>query len=308
VIKSTRFGEMLRRLRHPREPDADRRSRFRKRGVSIAASAFMASCEGTMTTDLETQAPVDSNLQQVVVPLLGVEFRKSDGGTERLELTDAELIDLLDTLDGNSLRLFTDEELPTGDYNGVRLLFDEQATDDGNVIDSAGSERPLAFTSGDYAEISFSVDEEESSNESLTLTLDLRLSLSVNDADEYTLDPVLRSVPTEQASELQGIVTGSCAAQATSVNAAVYLFQGQDVTPDDRDNQDIEPYATAPVLLTSASGASYSIRSLPTGTYTVALACDGDEEDPTTDDELDFRGSTNIEIGESETVQQDLST
>jgi hypothetical protein len=268
----------------------------------------MASCEGTITTDLATDAPVDPDIQEVVVPLLGIEFQTS-GGTETLEMTEAELIDLMDSLDGNSLRVFTDEELPTGDYTGVRLLFDEDNTEDAHVIDGAGSERTLDFSSGDYADIDFSVDEEESSSESLILTLDLRLSLSVNDNNEYLLDPVLRAVPADEASELQGTVTAACISTDTAANqAAIYLFAGEDVTADDFDGQEADPYATAPVLTSASGEGTYVLRSLAAGTYTIALACNAEEENPTTDDDLDFQGSANVELDEGETLDADLTT
>jgi len=311
VIRLSQFIELLRSssdARHCIASGPKRRPGFGRRGGILAASLFMASCEGTITMDLATQAPADATLQQVIAPFVGLDFQKSDGATERLELSDAEPLDLIASVSGNPLRLFTDEDLPTGDYTGVRLLFDEENTDDAFVIDGLGAERTLTITSGEYADIDFSVAEDETSSAALTLTLDLRLSLSSNDNEEYLLEPVLRSVPTDEAGALQGAASAACITDDAAFNeAAVYLFEGEDVTPDDHDGQGAEPYVTAPVVLDTVSGGFiYALRFLPAGTYTVALACDGDLEDPTTDEDLDFQAAENVDIEEGETLQQDL--
>jgi hypothetical protein len=295
----------FRRGRATEQQPAQQRSRFRKRDLSIAASLFMASCEGTITTDLATEVPADPNIRQVVAPFLGIEFQRSDGGTESIELTNAEAIDLMAYVIGDPIRLLTDEDLPEGNYTGVRLKFDPDDTDNAYVIDGIGSERTLAIADGEYADMEFNVEEDESSSESLILTLDLRLSLSSNDQDEFRLTPVLRSVPADQAGVIQGTVTAACLSEDLGQNApAVYLFEGEDVTADDFDGEDAEPFATAPV----STQLTYELRFIPAGSYTIALACSGIEEDPTTDDDLDFQATQNIELDEGETLQQDLTT
>src|SRR5690606_13283334 len=118
---------------------------------------------------------------------------------------DAERIDLLTFVGGAPVRLLTDEELPEGTYTGVRLLFDETNADSAYVIDALGAQRELAVTNGDYAQLSYTVEDDARTSEELTLTLDLRLSLSVNERNEYSLRPSLRSIRTEEAGELQGL-------------------------------------------------------------------------------------------------------
>lgn len=281
-------------------------ARFRKRNIGLAASIFMASCEGTITTDLATEVPADPNISQVVVPFLGVEFSRSDGGTERIELRDAEAIDLVDFTLGEPVRLLTDEELPEGTYTGVRLLFDTDDTDNSYVIDGIGSQRTLTFQDGDYAEMDFTVEEGESATEALTLMLDLRLSLSVDDDDDYQLLPLLRAVRTDELSEIQGTVTASCLSENSSASPAVYLFEGEDITPDDYDGEDADPIATAPVLQ-NGNQFTYSLRVLSQGSYTIAFSCDAEEEDPLTDDDIDFDITQNVDLDEGETLEQDLT-
>ena len=273
----------------------------------MAASLFLASCEGTMTTDLITSAPADPTLQQVVAPFMGLEFERSDGGTERFAFDEAERIDLLTFVDGTPIRLLTDEDLPEGTYTGVRLLFDAESVDSAYVMDGRGAQRDLTVSDSDYAPLNFTVEEEESNSEEITLALDLRMSLSVDNRNRYTLQPKLRSVRTEDAGELEGVVSAGClsAGSTTQTDAAVYLFSGRNVTPDDIDGQGVEPYATTAVVL-DGNGFTYRFRFIEAGTYTAALVCDATEDDPLTDDELTFRATTTVEITEGETTDQNI--
>lgn len=264
----------------------------------LAASIFVSSCNGEvdLTLDLTAQSPVDTEIQQVQATLLGVEFRRSAGDTQRIEFTDGQQRALL-SLIGNPERLFTDEELPEGTYTGVRLLLETQEADESFVIDGSGAQRELTVSDGDYAEIDIQVDEDDSLDESLMLTLDLRQSLSFDDEENrYSLRPVLRAVPREDAGQIRGAVT------ACTTNAAVYIFQNE-VEPDDIDGQAAEPYLTTFV---SASNASYQFDFLPAGEYTLAVTCDADEEDISSDDDLNFRSTTTVDLDESENLQEDL--
>ena len=264
----------------------------------LAASIFASSCDGelNLTVDLATQPPADIQLQQTSVLLQGVEFRRSGGDTQRLEFTDAEQLDLL-TFVGAPERLFTDEELPEGTYTGVRLLLETEESNESFIIDGTGAQRELTVGAGDYAEINFQVDEDDSLDEDLVLTLDLRQSLRFEEEeDRYVLTPIVRAVAREDAGGIQGAVT------ACSTNAAVYLFQNE-VEPDDIDGQDAEPYLTTFV---SSFDTTYAFDFLPAGQYTLAVACDADEEDISLDDELDFRGTTTVELEDGEDLQEDL--
>ena len=264
----------------------------------LAASVFASSCDGelNLTVDLATQPPADLQLQQVQVMLQGVEFQTEDGGTRRLEFTDAEPLELL-SLPGNTERLFTDEELPEGTYTGVRLLLETEESDESFVIDETGAQRELTVGASEYAGINFRVDEDDSLDEDLMLTLDLRQSLSFDEEeDRYVLTPVVRAVSQEDAGGIRGAVT------ACTTNAAVYLFQNE-VEPDDIDGQDPEPYLTTFV---SSIDTTYAFDYLPAGEYTLAVACDADEEQTGVDDELDFRGTTTVDLDDGEDLQEDL--
>ena len=276
---------------------------FRRLGA-VALLALLAGCEGDITVDMTTERPTDPTITQVVVNVRGLEFTGGTG-TETLEFTNSQQLDLMDYADDtNMLRLFTDEQLSEGRYTGVRLLIDADDNDDALVALSDGSTLPVTVIQGDYAPVDFEFEDNESNSESLTLMLDLRQSLSFDDGDdEYTFTPVLRAVHSEEISRIEGNLAVTCPAGDSLGTGAVYLFQGRNITPDDLDGQGIEPFATAPVF---TSPFFYSLRVLPEGTYTLAVTCIGNDEDPATDEDLEFRNVVNVELDESEVLDLDL--
>lgn len=279
------------------------------RATLLVLFGLLAGCQGEVTMDLATDLPADPNISQVVANVRGLEFTTSGGGTETLEFSDSEAMDFIAmATDNGVVRLFTSEELPEGNYTGVRLLFDEDRSDDAFVALSNGTQLPLNLAEADYAPLSFDVADNEDSSESFTLVLDLRQSLSFNDDnDEYTLTPVMRSVVTEDASRIDGNVSVTCPGSESLGAGAVYLYQGRDVTPDDIDGIDVEPFATSPVFTAQGGGSFfYSLRFLPAGDYTAAVTCRGNDEDPVVDDDLAFRNETNVGLDDSENVTLDL--
>jgi hypothetical protein len=274
----------------------------------LALLALLAGCQGEVTMDLGTEVPADPNITQVVAYVRGLEFT-TGSGTKTLEFRDSEQLNLIDLADDNGvLRLFTSEQLPDGSYSGVRLLFDEARTDDAFVSTGSGTQFPLNLAAGDYASLSFSIEDNKKSSEAFTLLLDLRQSLSFDDGnDEYTLTPALRAVETNKMSRIDGDVSVTCPASGSLARGAVYLFQGRDVTPDDIDGAGVEPFATSPVFsATTGGGFFYSLRYLPAGDYTLAVSCSGNDEDPVTDEDLQFRNAVNVNLDDSETITRDL--
>ncbi|HET7204879.1 MAG TPA: DUF4382 domain-containing protein [Steroidobacteraceae bacterium] len=270
----------------------------------------LAGCEGgTFTGDLATDAPADPDIVEVRVSLRGVRFRQSGGGTTTLEFNDPEPVDLLTFADGDPLRLFTDESLADGNYTGVRLIFEDEDDVDGTVVDAGGGEFPVVLDEGAYADVGFTVTDDESNSHALTLVLDLRQSLSFDDSeDEYTLTPVLRAVKTDKAGRITGLVTFDCPdGESLERGGAVYLFQGRDVEPDDLDGAGAEPHATTRVRHDSSTGDfGYALRHLAPGDYTLALTCEGDEEELGVDDGLSFRKVRNLSLRSDESLELDL--
>jgi hypothetical protein len=273
---------------------------------AVAVLALLAGCEGNVTMDMTTELPADPDITQVVANVRGLEFTGSSG-TETLEFTQAQQLDFMDYADDEStFRLFTSENLPEGSYTGVRLLFDENQDDDEAFVAVAGTSGgtfAMNVVQGDYASINFEFEDNDSTSESLTLMLDLRQSLSFNDdTDEYTFTPVLRAMPTGDISSIQGTLSVTCPAGDSLVEGAVYLFEGENITPDDLDGAGVEPFATSPVFTNNF----YSLRVLPEGTYTMAVTCIGNDDDAATDQDLEFRNIVNVELDANEVLERDL--
>ena len=298
---------MLIRVTQAFAPAASRRA---PAAMILMSALALAGCEGQVTADMVTDAPADVSIQQVNASITGLEFRKDDGGTETLSFTDGQPVNLLDYLDGNAFRLFTDEELPDGTYTGVRLTFEDDPADDPVIVDADGDSFPLTIAEGDYADLNFSIEEDESSEDAFTLVLDLRQSLTFNDDDdEYTLQPYLRAVGEGTSGEITGAVDITCPTGTSLADGgAVYLFTGEDVEPDDRDGAGVEPFATTDVFQTTDGSRAYGLRFLPEGDYTIAVTCEGDLESPDTDDDdMDFQMMDNVQVEEDRTVRVDFA-
>jgi hypothetical protein len=278
------------------------------KGLAAAGlGLLLGGCDGTLTADLGTDPPADTSITSVQVNLLGLELRKSDGTAATLEFNSGELVDLLDLRNGDPMRLFTNEDLPVGSYTGVRLLFDEDESD--NVVTNGDGDSPLLLAEGAYAAVDFSVEDQQSSSEKLSLMLDLRQSLSYDKAaDKYTLTPQLRSVPSDDAARIEGVVTVACPLGTLLVpGEAVYLFAGAGVSPDDIDGARAEPFATTSVVRSATTALVYSLRFLPAGDYTLALTCYGYEDALGVDDDLLFRNISNVRIGDGEVVLRNFN-
>jgi hypothetical protein len=268
---------------------------------------LLGGCDGTLTADLATDPPADTAIRSVQVNLLGLELRKGDGTSTTLEFNSGELVDLMDLRGGDPMRLFTNEDLPVGSYTGVRLLFDKDVGD--NAVTNRDGDAPLVLADGAYAAVDFSVEDQQSSSERLSLMLDLRQSLSFDKSrDEYTLKPLLRSVPAGDAARIEGVVTTVCPLGTLPVpGEAVYLFAGTGVSPDDLDGAKAEPFATTSVVRSATTALVYSLRFLPAGDYTLALTCNGNEDELGVDDDLRFRNVSNVRVGKGEVVVRNFN-
>jgi hypothetical protein len=288
--------------------DARGAARRSWRAIGALAGLLLAACEGRFTADLATDPPADPGINQIQVGVLGLEFRTTDGATIALDFRTSERVDLLDLAVGDPMRLFTSEELPAGQYSGVRLRFDP--AQDATVVNTNGDVFPVVLADGAFAPVDFAVEDNESSSEQVTLTLDLRGSLRFDDIDdEYTLSPEVRTVRTSQAAQISGNVTTVCPAGTTLIlGGAVYAYAGADVTPDDLDGTAPEPFATTSVTLQPDTGGfAYALRFLPAGDYTLALSCRGNEDDLLADDDLEFGDGANATVAAGATLLRNVN-
>ena len=155
--------------------------------LAVAGLAMLlAGCDANFTADPGSSPPADPAITSVQINLRGLEFRKSDGGTGRLEFGSGEVVDLLQLRTGEPLRLFTDEDLPAGRYSGGRLLFDTDRNPN-RVATGDGGQFPLRLAEGPFATVDFVVEDDERSDD-LSFADDLNVAVDAEGALQLDLD------------------------------------------------------------------------------------------------------------------------
>jgi hypothetical protein len=271
-------------------------------GSALAAAVLLTACDSGVTVDVLADPP--PNVSSVSIPIKGVQFEDDSGDTDSIELDTADPVDLISYQNGTLYRLVTDEKLSKGDYNGVRLLFGDE--EDATVTRSDGGVYPVNFDTNSYADVDFSLSDND--NEEILFAIDLRLSLAWDDdAEEYTFEPVTRAVREKDASTLSGVIDENLIDDCDEPgDAAVYLFENEDVDPDDYDDESPDPIATTPVRADGTGSYVYAFDALSEGKYTVSFTCEGNEENPSEDDDIDFEQSENVSIDSDESADQDF--
>ncbi|HEX4873101.1 MAG TPA: DUF4382 domain-containing protein [Nevskiaceae bacterium] len=277
-------------------------------------------------------APVDE-AEAVVIQFSAVELLGEDGGVRRrIALPAPQQIDLLQLQGENNQFLFEDAVVEAGVYREIRLITDtvpgncnsSQATPFPSYIRVDGTDYPLFVPSG--ASSGFKVrgplTVTAGGGASYTVEFDLRQSLAERSSPAgtcYNLRPVLRVVDNARVGTLTGAVAGDllmaegCSADVmTGAGAAVYVYPGSGVSPDDVGGSGSVPLTTATLRAqTDEAGTptglfGYTIGFLPAGAYTVTMSCQAGEDDPETDDALRFEPAVNATIAEGETTLVDF--
>lgn len=274
------------------------------RSATCGFALLLAACDPAFDADVAADPPSDpatlaDDPMRVILPLEGINLRTEDGEVRRITRGDPALVDLI-RFDGQSVfSLLSNRKIREGRYRGVQLLIDAQ---DAEVQTLAGGVFPIDLSATPpFVPVSFSIKDDD--RESLTLALDLRLSLARRGDDRYQFDPVLRAVRNGDAAQISGTVADTLLSDAACVRgAAIYLFEGAGVEPDERDGAGVEPFATTPVTQSFGSNASYTLRFLPAGDYTLALTCDGEREDgiDAASDDITFGDGIDIELDQGE--------
>lgn len=290
------------------------------RAVSIAAGVtFLAACgggssgsgsgSGSLSLGV-TDAPVD-NATEVVVEFSSVTLKPKDGEAFTIELDPAQSIDLLDQQNGDSKLLLDDEQVTAGGYNWIRLGVNEGVDSTYIVIDSTGGPQPLDVPSSQNSGLKLVSGFTVAAGGSVDLTIDFDLRKSVVEAPEgqYKLRPALRLANNDNVGQIavsatETYVSGNQCGSSAAKNA-VYVFEG-DVTPDDVDGNDPDPITT--VLDSDDSDGAFTGTAafLEPGTYTVAYVCDAEDDQPTTEENLNFSDVRNVDVEAGETAEYNL--
>lgn len=297
--------------------------------------------EGSLTLGV-TDAPVDS-ADNVFVQFSSVTLKPSgadddadpgngddnaNGGNDddaddnpaflTIEFDEPKRIDLLEQQNGNSELLVENESIPAGDYEWVRLGVDLGEGE--TVIVIGDTTFDLSIPSGAQTGLKlvtpFTVDE----GGTLDLTIDFELRKSVVEArpGEFKLKPVLRLVNNDEAGEIAVTATATYVGDNDCGTndglgepvQSVYVFEGEDVTPDDvntDDQTDIDPVTTVMVTDDDEDGTYTGTAAfLPAGDYTVAYVCDAEDDLAESSEDLTFLDVRDVEVEAGETANYDL--
>ncbi len=297
-------------------------TQFTKRPLQLALAASLvalAACggssggnggsnEGQLNLHI-TDAPIDS-AAQVVVEFSGVSLKPADGEALEFTFDEPKSIDLLALQGSASESLLTDETVPAGEYEWIRLAVN--AEHDG-VLDSyieltdgtmpelrvpSGSQTGLKLVSG------FTVAAGGTSN--FTIDFDLRKSVVMPGGQAGAfLKPALRLIDNASVGTIAGsvdaeVLVDQCADPAIQTGS-VYVYSGSDITPTDVSGADTDPLTTA--LVADEGGEyRYEVGFVSEGDYTLAYTCGAVDDDPEAEDELVFFGTSNA------TVEADTTT
>jgi hypothetical protein len=306
---------------------------YRTAFTSLLIGLLLAGCGGSdevTTSDKSagylsldvTDAPVDE-ADAVVIHFDAVTVQPEDGERQTYSVKDpvtgqsGRSIDLLQLAGGESVALLDSQQLTAGQYSWVRLDVDLDPTL--SFIEILGQRHELRCTScnnnGLKLNRSFNIPVEGI----VAFTIDFDLRSSITDPQSgthYILRPTLRIVDTELAGNIAGTVDGTLIANLGGGSCGVYLYEGSGTTPNDIFLPETgnppstwnNPVSSASVDLASGS-YTYEAGYLPAGTYTVALTCDIQDEDPLNDDSgsIEFTGIDMITVTAGATTTKDFT-
>ena len=253
-----------------------------------------------------TDSPV-TDAERVVVQFTGLEIKPRDAAQPEVFDFAPRQIDLLALDGGGSEILLSDELLPAGEYEWIRLKVNAGRDGSDSFIDLAdGAHHPLFIPSGNRTGLKlirgFVIGVGGTNN--FTIDFDLRKSVIAPPGlgEPYLLKPVLRLVNNLEVGDIAGTV-----AQALIVDGcqpAVYLFTGADVTPDDLGSA-TPPLASTAVNLDDTSGEyRFRLAFVPAGAHTLAFTCAAGDDGAEVDDAIAFSAPVNVTVvaGQQNTV------
>lgn len=287
---------------------------------SVLMAAIVAGCNGNddgpaRLSIAVADSPVDS-AEAVVVTFTGLELLGSDGGVrESFTFAEPISVDLLKFQGDQSRFLIEGEIVPVGVYDEVRLIVDTANASCNNLTGDFASyitidstDYPLTVPSGGSSglKVKGPITVAQGGTASYTIDFDVRKSIAERGATGcYNLKPVLRVVDNAEVGKLTGTVDaellqqeGCTADTATGAGAAVYVYEGSGIVPDDVGGTGPEPLASS--LLTLDGGGSgdftYEVGFLLAGDYTAAFTCQSGDDTAEGDEDIAFTGAANVTI------------
>lgn len=275
----------------------------------------LAACGGSDNEDTATEqsgsfslaltdGPVDS-ANQVVVEFSGVSIKPAAGDVIEFMFNEPLQIDLLQLQGTASEFIITEETVPAGDYEWIRLHVNAEHD---SILDSFielgdGSQLELRVPSGSETGLKlvqgFAVAADGHAN--FTIDFDLRKSITNPPGlPGALLKPALRLIDNLDVGSITGSIDANLVAQqcvdAGLSAGAVYIYAGSGAVPVDMHGEDDDPITTALVNYSEEAEYRYEIGFLVEGEYTLAYTCGSLEDDPEQVDELVFVGVADVTV------------
>jgi hypothetical protein len=293
-------------------------------GGSSSTNRAAGSGATTLTVSLmDTPVSAVENVTEVNVEISALWLKAAGSDAKQLPMNQTPVkVNLLQLTDKTAALLIDSAPIEPGDYEW--LAMDVNADFDGKfdsfVTTKSGGQEEIRVPSGRVRLVSgFTV--EASQAVQLLLDWDLRKGLVRPPGQPgFFLKPAIRVIDVTELSVLRGTVAlttlnggttatlnaaGAMHAMGATVDAtgdpngcladdanldvgnAVYVFAGDNVTPDDIDAIDPEPVTVIPVAPNSSGDYVYRTVIAP-GTYTIVFTCQAGLDDPDKSDDLKF--------------------
>lgn len=251
-----------------------------------------------------TDAPVD-HAAAVVIHVTSATLH-GPGGDQTVDVVDSTTgkpgrdIDLLKFQGGQWTGLF-DATVPAGHYSWIRLGIDLTKS----YIQINGNQYGLSCTSCTNAGYRINTSFDVAKDATLTMMLDFNLRKSITDPSgntDYILRPTVRLIDTAASGAISGTVDATLLSSLGGGTCSVYVFAGQNATPDDvyiPVNSPIPSTQNNPITTANVTGTgpySYTASFLPAGDYTAAVTCDSANDSAATKDTLMFSYAQNITV------------
>lgn len=282
--------------------------------VALLGAAPLGGCwwssndQATLTLAV-ADTPVDG-AQSVVVTFTGVQIQGASGSPIAFDFSSPFQVNLLNLQDDKFALLLDGVDIPSGNYQWIRLMVDMSQS---NITLADGSVHPLVMPSGDETGLKvvsgFSIGSDEDAV--FTVDFDLRRSITLA-SGAYDFKPALRLVDVNRSGALEGEVSNTLSIGGVSIVApacqpAAYAYAGSNVTPVDiNPASPVQPVQTANVMLDNLSGNfHYGFDYMPPGNYTVALVCAAGD-DPAVADGLTFTAAKNATVSTGALTEVDF--
>lgn len=282
----------------------------------LAALALIAGCGGNSSSGSEAALPAPlptagtisvsitddpwHDMDSMVIRVTGMDFGHGNGEVHSFDVPGGPVdIDMMQLQNGIHHTVLSDVELPTGNYDWMRLRIDAGQS----FMQDRGTGGRHGFRMGQGAGDGLEVHEpfhvEAGAHSDYMLDYDLRQGVRHSHSgmmgDQFELHNALRLIRMEQAASLVGNVDPSLIdvnhpdCDPSEGGNWIYVFPGEAETPDDIADVESDgipgPIATDRVELNPGSGEhEYHFGYLPEGTYRLAFTCSGEWDEPGDDD------------------------